>query len=75
MKINANYEKYRKEINFCEDYVITKKEFLDWLDKNEKNQDFGEAIFTAFLSGDLYTVAVDFSIPVIMVKALWKEYL
>ena len=71
----TNYERYQKEINTCYDYIITKKEFLNWLDKNGKNQDFAEAIFTAFLSGDLYTVAVDFSIPIVMVKALWKEYL
>ena len=71
----SNYERYKKEINSCEDYIISKKEFLAWLDQNGKNQDFGEAILTAFLSGDVYTVAVDFSIPVIMVKALWKEYL
>ena len=64
----TNKEIYMKEINFSKDYKTTFKEFMNWLDENHKY----EEILKEEIKEDIYKAAVDFSIPLIMVKKLKK---
>ena len=56
---------YEKEIITSEDYNITLSEFTNWLEENNKKEAFKKS-----LKEGTYETAVDFSIPVIMVKYL-----
>lgn len=62
----TNKEIYMKEINTSKDYKTTFKEFMNWLEKNHKY----EEILKEEIKEDIYKAAVDFSIPLIMVKKL-----
>lgn len=59
---------YEKEIVISEDYNISLSEFVNWLKDNNKEADFRKS-----LKEGLYETAVDFSVPVIMVKYLGKR--
>ena len=59
---------YEKEIIISEDYNISLSEFVNWLKDNNKEADFRKS-----LKEGLYETAVDFSVPVIMVKYLGKR--
>lgn len=59
---------YEKEIITSEDYNISLSEFVNWLKDNNKEADFRKS-----LKEGLYETAVDFSIPVIIVKYLEKN--
>lgn len=66
------YEKqYRMEIH-TEDYRISLREFLEWMKIHTKEQAVFFAGIKEYLeepsNNQLYYIAVDFSIPVIMVK-------
>lgn len=68
-KTMTNKETYMKEINVVSDYKISTKDFMDYLAKDDNEKVFFaqiERIKKGLL--DLYDVAVDWSIPVIMVK-------
>ena len=59
---------YETEILVSNDYNITLKEFTEWLEENNKTEAFKRS-----LKEGMYETAVDFSIPVIMVKYLEKR--
>ena len=59
---------YETEINTNEDYIVSLSDFINWLKDNNK-----EADFTKSLKKGLYETAVDFSVPVIIVKYLEKN--
>ena len=65
----TNKEIYMKEINTSKDYKITFEEFMNWLEENHK-----EEILKEEMKEDEYKAAVDFSIPLIMVKKLKKMF-
>lgn len=65
----TNKEIYAKEINTMDDYKISVKDFMDILEEAQQTRLFFshiEEIKKGFL--DEYDVAVDWSIPLIMVK-------
>ncbi len=70
----TNESIYRKEINTNEDYKISKKEFEKWLRDENKLGVFTVDLYDAMMSDDMYTVAVDYSIPIIMVKIIIKSW-
>ena len=59
---------YEKEIITSEDYNISLSEFVNWLKDNNKEADFRKS-----LKEGMYETAVDFSVPVIIVKYLEKN--
>lgn len=59
---------YEKEIITSEDYNISLSEFVNWLKDNNKEADFRKS-----LKEGIYETAVDFSVPVIIVKYLEKN--
>ncbi len=63
---------YRTEINTIEDYKITIVEFAKWLAKNKETEAFGKELNKIEDVEDLYTVALLYSIPIIMVKWFLK---
>ena len=69
----TNEDIYKEEININEDYKISKAAFICWLTQNEV--DIKTSLYGISTETDYYNVAVDFSIPLILVKALMKEYL
>lgn len=64
----TNKERYEREINTVDEYRITIAEFTGWLNDNKMTQRFTETIKAIKTEEDGYTVAVDYSIPMIMVK-------
>lgn len=65
----TNRETYMEEINKVNDYKISTKDFMDYLKEDDNEKTFFaqiEKIKKGLL--DLYDVAVDWSIPVVMVK-------
>lgn len=66
--IVTNRERYMKAINTDTEYKTTIAEFRQWLRDNNMEQRF--ATDMRYPENDLYDIAVDYSIPVIMVKAL-----
>ena len=66
----TNYERYMKEINTNCDYIIKKQDFVAWLKSRKAEKEFK----TMLNKEDIYFVAVDYSIPIILIKALKKEY-
>lgn len=60
---------YEKEIITSEDYNISLPEFVNWLKENSKEADFRKSVEKE----GMYETAVDFSVPVIMVKYLGKR--
>lgn len=66
----TNMERYNYEINWADDYKISLVEFMDILDEVPEDEEifFGqiEEIRKGIL--DEYDVAVDWSIPLIMVR-------
>lgn len=64
-----NEKQYRNEINHNTDYRITTTEFILWLNEHEKEKQlFFRSLKQIETTEDVFFVAVDFSIPVIMVK-------
>lgn len=59
---------YENEILISDDYKIALSEFVNWLKENHKEENFKRS-----LKEGMYETAVDFSIPVIMVKYLEKR--
>lgn len=72
--MNTNEYNYRKTINVDYDYKITIKEFTKWLKKNPAAEaELWEALkkIQKLSVDDLYFIAWDYNIPIIMVKYLW----
>jgi len=67
----TNYERYEREINSNKEYSISVKDFLIFLQETDSKEAFEkELIGVKRHALNMYDVAVDWSIPVIMVKAL-----
>ena len=64
MTARIQYETEMKENNT--DYNITLKEFVDWLKENNKKEAFKKSVEKE----GMYETAVDFSVPMVMVKYL-----
>ena len=60
---------YEMEIITSKDYEITLEEFMNWLEENNKKEAFKKSVEKE----GMYETAVDFSVPVIMVKYLGKR--
>lgn len=60
----TNKERYMKEINSVVDYKITINEFIDWIAIEHGEEEFIKALDDE----DIYTTAVDYSIPIILIK-------
>lgn len=72
--MNINEYNYRKTINVDYDYKITIKQFTKWLKKNPAAQaELWETLekIQKLSVEDLYFIALDYKIPIIMVKYLW----
>ena len=69
----TNESIYKAEINTNGDYKVSKAAFICWLTQN--GVDIKTSLYGISSETDCYDVAVDFSIPLILVKALMKEYL
>ena len=67
MTARIQYEREMKENNA--DYNITLSELMNWLKENNKTEAFKKSVEKE----GMYETAVDFSIPVIMVKYLEKR--
>lgn len=67
----TNKERYQNDIkNHSKDYKVTISEFLTWLheDRN-REKTFANDLADVFNGNiDIYYIAVDYSIPIIMVK-------
>lgn len=77
MKVQSCYEIYMEGISSQDEaFKITKQDFIDLVEKNYNARDLKKDL-QKVIDGlyDLYDVAADWAIPVIMVKALLKEYL
>jgi len=71
----TNEEIYRKEINENKDYKTTKEKFKEWLKENEYEKQF-EKDSTQMIENldmDIYDIAVDYSIPIILLKVMLKD--
>lgn len=62
--MTTNKIQYMKEINYDPEYKITVKEFTEWLAENNMEDTFNKML----KEEDDYDIALDFSIPVTMVK-------
>ncbi len=72
--MNINEYGYRKTINVDYEYKITIKEFTKWLKKNPAAEtELWETLkkIQKLSVEDLYFIAWDYNIPIIMVKYLW----
>lgn len=69
----TNKEIYFNEINTDKEYNITIAEFTKWLEDHNCTERFKTAVNRIDTEEDLYFVAVDYSIPVIMVKYFQKR--
>ena len=67
----TNKEQYTKEININKEYKITVKEFKTWLTENNMVTTLKGMLNNP--TYDNFDIALDFSIPVAMVKLLRKE--
>lgn len=77
MKVKSRYEIYMEGISGQDElFKITKQEFIALIKKEYDEKDLKKDL-QKIVDGlcDLYDVAADWAIPVIMVKALLKEYL
>lgn len=65
-----NYEKdYNEVIGTCDEgYKLTIEDFKEWLEEDTRMDIFKKDLKTIEEEKDLYMVAFDYSIPVIMVK-------
>ena len=63
-QMTTNKIQYMKEINYDLEYKITVKEFTEWLAENNMEDTFNKML----KEKDDYDIALDFSIPVAMVK-------
>mgnify|MGYP006896802671 CR=1 FL=1 len=63
-QMTTNKIQYMKEINYDPEYKITEKEFTEWLAENNMEDTFNKML----KEEDDYDIALDFSIPVAMVK-------
>lgn len=68
----TNEMTYKIEINTVDDYRISIKEFENWLIENETKKNFLKHCLNSVYYND-YDIAVDFSIPIILVKYLRKS--
>ena len=62
------YIDYIEDMKRDKGYKITIKEFCDWLDKENLRDRFFEEVNTM----NIESVAMDFTIPIIMIKALTR---
>ena len=69
----TNKEIYNNEINTNEEYNITVAEFTEWLEENNLTEHFTTEVNNITTEDDIYYIAVDYSIPVIMVKYFQKR--
>jgi len=71
----TNEEIYRKEINESKDYKTTKEKFKKWLKENEYERQFKRDCKEMIENPDMdiYDIAVDYSIPIILLKALLAD--
>ncbi len=67
----TNKEQYFNEINHCEDYRTTIADFRTWLHDNSMEDTFNGMLRHPALYDD-YDIAVDFSLPLVMVKYFRK---
>ena len=67
----TNKEQYFNEINRCEDYRTTIADFRAWLQDNNMEDTFNERLQHPSLYDD-FELAVDFSIPLTMVRYFRK---
>lgn len=70
--MTRNQRQYMEEINYDIEYKITVKDFTQWLAENKKEEVFRKMLENKDLN--VYDIALDFSIPVIMVKYFQKKY-
>lgn len=73
--MNINEYNYRKTINTDRDYKITIKEFIKWIKKYPGcESELWERLkkIQKLSTEDLYHIAWDYTIPIIMVKYLWE---
>ena len=66
----TNKERYEQEISHCDDYRITVKAFREWLTSENMTEELQRQLRDEELT--LYDIALDFSIPVAMVKYFRK---
>lgn len=59
---------YRNEINVNPDYKTTKEDFIEWLYENNEVITFAHEIEHIEDDSDRFAIAVDYSIPVTMVR-------
>lgn len=62
----SNTQRYASEINHSDDYRISIKSFKNWLSTENMTEVFNEKLRNSELTE--FDIAVDFSIPVAMVK-------
>ena len=62
----TNRERYERDINHSDDYRISVKAFREWLRAENMTEVFSKKLRDEGES--LYDIALDFSIPVAMVK-------
>lgn len=64
------YEReYNEELAIrSDDYIITIKEFSEWLEEGDRMEKFQRTLRFLEEERELYNVAFDYSIPVAMVK-------
>ena len=67
----TNRERYERDINHSDDYRITVKAFREWLRAENMTEVFSRKLRDEGES--LYDIALDFSIPVAMVKYFKKS--
>ncbi len=64
--MTTNQKQYMEEINNNEEYNITVEEFTQWLKENNEEKEFTKMLNNKDL--DDYDIALDYTIPVTMVK-------
>lgn len=67
--MTVNERQYNEELNVVEDYRTTKEQFIKDITASNQLDDFKDAIR---FYDDLYFIAVDWSIPIALVKYFKK---
>lgn len=71
--MKTNKERYLEEINNDPEYKISIAGFQKWLTENNEHSDFQHSLDLVVIGDwDIYDLALDYSIPVTMVKWFLK---
>ena len=71
--MRTNKERYLEEINNNPEYKISVARFQKWLAENNEYSDFQHSLhLVAIGDWDIYDLALDYSIPIAMVKWFLK---